>query len=105
MTELRGFKVVTTLVVELNKLESDNGAKCNTFYSNSKKETIINESAIDAVFKSICVTIMSNIQKSLGNGLDWITDSVIDRNINISKYIVLVGSSYIKLYKELDHPK
>ena len=32
-------------------------------------------------------------------------DSPIDRNINISKYYPLPGSSYIKLPKELDHLK
>ena len=32
-----------------------------------------------------------------------ITDSVIDQNINISKYNPLAGSSYIKLLKELNH--
>ena len=32
-----------------------------------------------------------------------IIDSVIDQNINISKYKPLAGSSYIKLLKELNH--
>ena len=32
-------------------------------------------------------------------------DSVIDYNIYISKYNSLAGSSYIKLRKELDHPR
>ena len=35
-------------------------------YSNSKAETITNESDIDDVFKSIYITIISNTQKSLG---------------------------------------
>ena len=52
----------------------------STFYSNSKAETIINESAIDNVFKSIYSTVISNMQ-----GSGWIIDSVIDHNINISK--------------------
>ena len=48
---------------------------------------------------------MTNIQKSLGKGSGWIIDSVIDYIISISKYNPLVGSSYIKLPKELDHPR
>ena len=40
----------------------------NTFYSNSKAETIINEIVIDDAFESIYSTIISNIQKSLGKG-------------------------------------
>ena len=43
--------------------------------------------------------------KSLGKGSGWIKDSVIDHNINISKYNPLDGSSYIKLPNELSHPK
>ena len=39
-----------------------------------------------------------------GSGLQ-IIDSVIDQNINISKYNVLGSSSYVKLSKELNHPK
>ena len=34
----------------------------------SKDETIVNENDVDDVFKSIYSTVMSNIQKSLGNG-------------------------------------
>ena len=60
---------------------------------------------IDDVFKSIYTTILSNIQKSLGKGSGWITDSVIDHNIKISKYNPLAGSNYIKLTKELDQSK
>ena len=44
--------------------------------------------------------IMSMI---LGKGSGWIIDIAIDHNISISKYNPLVGSSYIKLPKELDH--
>ena len=48
-----------------------------------------------------------NIQEKVQVGLliGWIIDSVIDHNINISKYNPLAGSSYIKLPKEFDHPR
>ena len=45
------------------------------------------------------------MQKYIGQGSGWIIDSVIDHNINISKYNPLADSSYIKLPKELDHPR
>ena len=48
------------------------------------------------VFESIYSTIISNIQKSLGKGSGWIIYSVID---------LLAGSSYMKLLKELNHPR
>ena len=35
----------------------------------------------------------------------WIIDTVTDHTIGISKYNPLAGSSYIKLLKELDHPR
>ena len=72
---------------------------------NSKAETIINESDINDVFKSIYSTIISNIKKSPENASGWITDSVIIIIIIvISEYYFLAGSSYIKLLKELNHP-
>ena len=39
------------------------------------------------------------------NRSGWIIDSVIEHNINISKYNPLAGSSYIKIPKALDHPR
>ena len=50
--------------------------------------------------------VISNIQNSLGKGSDLqIIDSVIDQNINISKYYPLASSTYVKLSEELNHPK
>ena len=49
--------------------------------------------------------IISNKQKSLGKGSGWITDSVVDHTISISKQNPLAGSNYTKLPKELHHPK
>ena len=64
MTELKGFKFVATLVLEFKKIENYDQKKCSTFYSNSKAETIINESDIDDVFESIYSTIISNRKKN-----------------------------------------
>ena len=56
---------------------------------------IINEIDIENLLKSVYTT----------KGLRWITDSVIDHTISISKYNPLAGSSYIKLPKDLEHQK
>ena len=56
------------------------------------------------MFKSGHTITIANIQKSLGKG-SLIIDSVTDHTISISKYNLLAESSYIKLPKELDHPK
>ena len=66
LTELKGFRFVTTLTLEFTRIESDDKTKYDTLRSNSKTETIINESDTDDVFKSIYTTIISNIQKYLG---------------------------------------
>ena len=102
MTQLKGFKFVTTLVLVFKKTKK---TKYDNFYSSSKAEIITNESDIDDVFKSIYTTIITNIQKSLGKDSGWIIDSVIDHTISILKYNPLAGSSYIKLPKELNHSR
>ena len=93
LSELRGFKFATTLVIGFKKIESDDATKYNTFYFNSN----INESVYN--------TITSNIKKYIGNGLDRIIDSVVSLTINILTYNPLAGSSYIKLLKQLVHPR
>ena len=85
MTQLRGFKFVTTLVLVFIKIESKDKTKYDNFYSSSKAEIIINESDIENVFQSIYTAIIANIQKSLGKGSGWIIDSVIDHTISVSK--------------------
>ena len=105
LSELKGFKYVTKLVLVFKMIGSEGKTKYGNFSSISKAEIIINESYIDNVFQSIYPTIITNIQKSLGKGSGWFIDSVIDHTISISKYNPLAGSSYIKLPKELDHPR
>ena len=85
MTELKGFRFVTTLVLEFKRIESDDKRKYDTFYLSSKAETVINESDIADVFESVYTTITSNMQETLRKCSGCITDSVIDYNINISK--------------------
>ena len=60
MSELRGFKFVTTLLLVFKNIESEDKAKYDTSYSNSKEKIIINKNDIDDVFQSIYTAIMSN---------------------------------------------
>ena len=48
-TELKGFKFVTTLVLEFKKVQSDDKTLYSTYYLNSKEEAIINENDINDV--------------------------------------------------------
>ena len=104
MTESKSAKFVTTLVLVLKMIESEDKAKYDKAFK-LKAEIVINKSDIDDVFQPIYTAIISNIKKSLGKGSGWIIDSVIDHTISVLKYNPLVGSSYIKLTKELDHPR
>ena len=82
---------MTALVLVFKKIENiGKRVKFDNFYSSSKGEIIINESDIENVFKSVCTTIITNIQKSLGKGSGWIIDSVIDHTISVSKCNPLV---------------
>ena len=104
MTGLSWFKFVTTLILVIEKIESDDKTKYNSFYSDSKAEITNNESDINDVFESVYATTISNTQKPLIKGLICIIHSVIKHDTNISKYNHLAGSSYINITKELDHP-
>ena len=53
LSELKDFILVKTLVLEFKKIQNNDKTLYITFYSNSKAETIINESDIDDVFESI----------------------------------------------------
>ena len=74
MTQLKGSKFMTTLVLVFKKVEREDKTKYATFYSHWKAKKIINESDIDDVFKPIYTTVILKIQKSLGNGSGWIID-------------------------------
>ena len=85
---------ISTLVFK--KIENEDKTKCGTFYSHSKAELILNKSNINDLFKSVYTYVISNIEKPLRKGLDWIIDSVIDHSISILKYNPLAGSIYQK---------
>ena len=68
LTQLKGFKYVTTLALVFKKIESKGKRKFDNFYSSSKAEIIINESEIDDMYKWIYTSIITNIKKSLGKG-------------------------------------
>ena len=56
MSQLSQLKLITTLVLVLEKIENENKTKYDTFYSHSKVETLFNERKIYYIFKSIYTT-------------------------------------------------
>ena len=55
MSQLKGFKFVTTLVLVFKKIERKDKTKYDNFYTSSKVEIIISESGIDDGFQSIYI--------------------------------------------------
>ena len=98
-TQLRGLKFVKTLVLVFKKIEIKDKTKYDNFHLSSKAETIINESDIVNVFQSIY-----NYRKYTKI---FIKRFRVDYWFSHLSYYYnpLAGSSYIKLPKELDHPR
>ena len=65
----------------------------------------MNESDINDVLNQSIVLLYQTRKSLCENISGLIINSVIDYDINISKYNPLAGISYIKLPKELDHPR
>ena len=90
---------MTTLVLVLKEILSDDKTMYHTFYSNSKVKTVINENEIDDVFKPIYTTVISYTQNYFRKVSDWIIDSAIDQTISFLKYNPSTGNCYIDLPK------
>ena len=88
-----------TLVLQFQETESNDETKYSTFYLSQRLKKQLLMRVDWYVFESSYRTIISNIQKRLGKGLVCIIDSIIDHNINISKYKPLSGSNAVKLPK------
>ena len=92
MAQLKGFEFVATLALVFKKIESEDKTKYGTFLF-----------MLMTYLSQPILKLYHTSTKIWGKGSDWIIDSVIDHDINISEYNPLNGSSYINLMKELDH--
>ena len=102
---MKGFTLATILVLLFKKEEIEDKIKYDNFNLRSKAEIIINESDVYNAFQLISTRTLTKIKKSLGKCSGWIIDSVIGNTISISRYIRLAECIYIKLPKELEHPR
>ena len=59
------------------------------FILNSKVETIIRSVEIYSIIGQIYSKIMTKIGKCQAEGMGWVVDSMIEKNINISEYKLL----------------
>ena len=63
-TQLKDFKFVTTLVLVIKEIESEDKTRYDNSIQAQNPEITINESDIDDVFQSTYTIITKNMQKS-----------------------------------------
>ena len=102
LIELKGFKCQITLAVLLSKMKNSGEIEYFPVYFNSLTKTVINfdKLGLDQSFQEIIYRLDNWI--SYGSG--WIVEEIYSQYLNVSSYLPLKGSTYIKLPKELNHP-
>ena len=64
LTELKGFKLATTVLSEFKKIENDNKTKYSTFYSYPKAETILTKVILMVYLNQSIVRLYQTYQNS-----------------------------------------
>ena len=101
LNEIKGFKYQITLPVLLSKIKTDEIIEYSPVYFNSTTKTLINsEFSLDQSFQKI----LYRIDNWINQGSGWIIESIEGFYLNVSSYSPLIGSTYIELPSELQHP-
>ena len=99
--ELKGFKYQITLAVLLSKMKNSATIEYSPVYINSLTKAVINNKfKLDQSFQEI----IYRLDNWISHGPGWVVEEICSQYLNISSYLPLSGSTYIKLPKELDHP-
>ena len=101
---MKGLKFVETLKVTFKKL-SNGETVHKTAYFNSKPQTIINNTEIPEALQLTKQQILNIIALWVSEGSGWTIQSVDNHHLNIVKYELIKGSSYIELPQELRNNK
>ena len=100
--EIKGFKYQITVKILLKKYKLNEEIEFAPVYFNSVTKLVINNKfKLEKFFQEI----LYRLDAGINNGSGWIIESIESQYINISTYKPLLGSSYIKLPTELDHPR
>ena len=99
---IKGFKYQITLAVLLSKIKTDGSIGYSLVYFNSTSKTAVNsdEFGLDQSFQEI----LYRIDNWINQGSGWIVESIEGFYLNVSSYSPLIGSTYIELSSELQHP-
>ena len=98
LNELTGIKHQVILKVLLSKEKSSDEIEYNPVYFNSLPKTVIIK--MDECFNEIIFRLESWIR----HGRGWIVEEIISQYLNLSSYLPLSRSTYVKFPKELSHP-
>ena len=101
LIELKGFKYQITLAVLSSKVKNSGGIEYSPVYFNSLTKTVINKNyKLDQSFQEV----ICRLENWISNGSEWIVEEIYSQYLNISSYLPLSGSTYIKLPVELSYP-
>ena len=101
LIELKSFKYQLTLKVLLSKVKNSDETEYRPVYFNSLTKTIINDDyKLDECFSEI----IYRLENWISHGSGWNVEEIINQYLNVSSYLPLSGSTYVKLPKELNHP-
>ena len=85
----------------MSRVKINSEIKYSPVYFNSLTKTAINnEFKLDDCFSEI----IYRLENWISHGSGWIVEEIISQFLNVSSYLPLSGSTYIKLPKELNHP-
>ena len=101
LNELKGFKYQITLAVLLSKMKTNGEIEYSPVYFNSTTKRVIND---DYKLDQACQEIVNRLDNWISHGSGWIVEEIHNQYFNISSYFPLIGSTYIKLPTELQHP-
>ena len=101
MVELKRFKYQITLCVLLSKVKGSDLTELSPVYFNSLTKTVVGDK-----FKlNLCFNeIIYRLENWISHGSGWIVEEIISQYLNLSSYLPLSESTYIKLPNELKHP-
>ena len=101
LIDLKGFKYQITLAVSLSKMKNSGSIEYSPVYFNYLTKTVINNKfKLDQSFQEI----IYRLENCICHGSGWIVEEIVSQYLNLSSYLPLSGSTYIKLPKELKHP-
>ena len=101
---MKGFKYQITLYVTLKKDKLDGKKEYAEVYFNSFIKIVINENFNNGIDKSF-EEILYRLDNWINEGSGWTVELIDAQYLNISRYILLFGGTFLELPKELNNPK